>query len=39
MNLQHRNPDQDTNHLFGRPTVIPTPRTPERLFNGWGVRL
>ncbi len=36
---QHRKPDQDATRLLSRPTVIPTPRTPERLFNGWGVRL
>ncbi len=39
MNQVNRHPDHDATALVNRPTVIPTPRTPERLFNGWGVRL
>ncbi len=39
MNNQHRTPPSDNADLGNRPTVIPTPRMPERLFNGWGVRL
>lgn len=44
MNRPYRNPSTNP-HLdsadltIHRPTVIPAPRTPERLFNGWGVRL
>ncbi len=37
MTKNYRPSDLETTSRIGR-TVIPTPRAPESVFNGWGVR-